>query len=73
MNPKLKKVLVKNINLGGLAKDSIDEILEPALLEVVNDTANPFDNMMMDSMYQRLEDALKEKIDAYYAKLLGSI
>jgi len=59
---KAKSILLENINIEGLAFGMIDDILEEALMEVVADTDNPFDDVMMASIYQPLEDMLKLKI-----------
>lgn len=56
-------IVKKNINLGGLAADLLDEALEPALQKVVDDSSNPYDNMLMVSAYPILEKELKIKIE----------
>lgn len=64
----LKKPLVEvakesiqiKINLVGLSNGLIDQVLEPALKEVVADTTNTFDDMAMTMIYPTLEAKLKE-------------
>lgn len=57
---KLLALVKKNINLAGVFADLLDELLEPALKKVVEDTSNPFDDMLMASVYPILEKELKE-------------
>lgn len=57
---KLLALVKKNINLAGVFADLLDELLEPALQKVVADTSNPFDDMLMASVYPILEKELKE-------------
>lgn len=66
---KLKEIAVRNLNVGGLVKDVIDEILEPALDKMVADSANPYDDMAKVALYPILEEALKAKIDELDAKI----
>jgi len=56
-------ILKKNVNIGGLLADELDLVLEPALQKVVDDSANPFDNMLMASVYPTLEKYLKDEIE----------
>ena len=50
-----------------------DEVLEPALDEIVQDSKNPFDNMAKAALYQPLEDVIKKKIDEAVDKLIASM
>ena len=81
LNVVKESVQIK-INLVGLADGLVDEVLEPALKEVVADTTNTFDDMAMAMVYPSLELKLKElykkklaeiqtQIDAELAKVLG--
>lgn len=60
---KLVEILFKNFNYKGLIFDVLDEALEPALKKVVEDSSNPFDDMLMASVYPILEKELKEYIE----------
>ena len=60
---KLVEILFKNFNYKGLIFDALDEALEPALKKVVEDSSNPFDDMLMASVYPILEKELKEYIE----------
>lgn len=60
---KVKSILLENINLSGIAAGIIDEVLEEALNKVVADSSNPFDDMLMESVYPILEKELKALIN----------
>ena len=60
---KVKSILIENINLNGIAVSIIDEVLEEALNKVVSDSSNPFDDMLMASVYPVLEKELKSLIE----------
>lgn len=60
---KLVEILLKNFNYKGLIFDALDEVLEPALKKVVEDSSNPFDDALMVSIYPALEGFLKEYIE----------
>lgn len=65
----VKKAVVIKIDLKGLSHGLIDEVLEPALKEVVADTANTFDDMAMAAIYPTLEAKLKEIMDKKLAEV----
>jgi hypothetical protein len=78
----VKQTVQVKINLVGLADGLVDEVLEPALKEVVADTTNTFDDMAMAMIYPTLELKLKElyaaklaevqkQLDEALAKVLG--
>lgn len=78
----VKQTVQVKINLKGLANGLVDEVLEPALKEVVADTTNTFDDMAMAMVYPPLEiklkelmdkklDAIQAQIDAALAQVLG--
>lgn len=64
-----KQTVQVKINLVGLADGLVDEVLEPALKEVVADSTNTFDDMAMAMVYPPLEAKLKE----LYAKKLAEV
>lgn len=66
---QLIELLKKNLNIGGLVADVLDDVLEPALKKVVADTSNPFDDVLMASVYPVLEEKLKEEV----AELINKI
>jgi hypothetical protein len=51
------------VDLKKLAHGLIDDALEPALRQVVADTKNPFDDMLLVAVYPSLEAHLKKLID----------
>lgn len=73
----MKKELVKivtdsvefKIDLKAIAHGLIDEVLEPALQKVVDDSTNPFDNAAMAMVYPTLEIELKKQLDIQIEKL----
>lgn len=67
---KALKILKDNVNLQGIAFDVIDDVLEEALKKVVADSSNPFDDMLMASVYPVLEKELKELIEKKFKELL---
>lgn len=64
------KILKDNINVTGLVIDSLDQILEPALKKVVDDSSNVFDDMLYASVYPILKKELKEQIEKLVNGLL---
>lgn len=60
----VKETVQVKIDLKGLSHGLIDEVLEPALKEVVADTTNTFDDMAMAMIYPTLEAKIKELVDA---------
>lgn len=67
----IKKILLDNIKLDGLAFAIIDEALEPALKKVVAESENKLDDMLMASIYPVLEEKLKEVISEKLAELMA--
>ena len=70
MKKKLIAILLKHFNLAGLFNDMLDEVLEPALQKVVDDTKTPFDNIAMASVYPVLEAEIKKSVNEKIAELL---
>jgi len=66
---KLKAIAIKNLNVGGMLMDTMDEILKPALDKMVLDSANPYDDMAVAALYPVLDKAIKEKIAELVAKV----
>lgn len=61
-NKKILQIVTDNISIDGLVIDILDEVLEPALKAVVENTSNPFDDMLFNSVYPLLESYLKELV-----------
>ena len=71
---KLVEIAFKNISVGGLLADILDEILEPALKKVVEDTENTYDDALMavyPLLSEQLKKVLEEEIEKLKDKLLG--
>ena len=47
----------------------IDEVLEPALQKIVDDSSNPFDNILKASIYPALSKEIKDRAGAEIDKL----
>lgn len=73
MKDELIKVVASSIDLKKLAYGLVDEVAEEALKKVVADSSNPFDDMLMASVYPVLEKELKKLIDEKLdlGKILG--
>ena len=69
---KIFEMLKKNINIGGLAADILDEVLEPALQKVVDDTTNKLDDALMATIYPILEAEIKKQVEKLVNKLFES-
>ena len=70
---KLLGIVTKRIDLPGALADIMDEVLEPALQKLVDDSATPYDNMAKTAMYPPLSAALKEELTKLWAKLQPSV
>lgn len=69
---KILEIVKKNVNLGGLVADTLDEVLEPALQKVVADSSNPLDDIAMAAIYPVLEKELNKLVEAQINKLFGT-
>ncbi len=69
----LKGSVSIKIKIKPLINKVIDEVLEPALDKVVEDSKNPFDNMLKASVYPILEKEIKEKAGEQVDKLKAFI
>lgn len=63
MKDKVLEILIKSIDLKGLAIGLLDEVLEEALKKVVADSENAFDDMAMAALWPVLEGELKKMIE----------
>ena len=59
----------KNVNVPGLAADLLEQALEPALQKLVDDTSDPFDNMLKEAVMPKLKEVLAEEIKKVWEKL----
>lgn len=71
MDDKFKKIIKDNINLKGFAYSLIDEVLEPALKQLVLDSKSPIDDAMVGLIYPVLELEIKKKVDEFLDKLIS--
>lgn len=66
---KMLELALKHLNVPGLLADVIDEVLEPALQKVVDDSENSYDNMLMAAAYPVLEAEMKKVINEKWLEL----
>lgn len=66
---EVKNMVLENINLEGIAFSLIDDVLETALQKVVMDSSNPFDDMLMATVYPILEVEMKKALTGLIAGL----
>jgi len=62
-------ILVKRIDVPGALFDIIDEILEPALDELVKASTNPYDDLAKAALYPILDKLLKEEAQKLWDKI----
>lgn len=67
----IKKIVYEELNVPGLIKRSLDELLEPALQKVVDDSSNPLDNVAKEALYPVLSKELNALVEKEYKKLLS--
>lgn len=69
MKDELVQLLLNNVNLQGLAVGLLDDIIKAKLQEVVDDTSNPYDNMLVDALYPMVREKVLEEIADLLAAL----
>lgn len=62
MKKRILTMLVKYFNLKGFLTEMVTEVADEALEEVVQDSANPYDNMAKAAMWPTMEEKLAEVI-----------
>lgn len=67
---KLLENVYEHLDMPSFFNDVLDEILEPALDKIVNDTANPFDNILKNAIYPNLAVKLKEAAKDQWDELM---
>jgi hypothetical protein len=65
----VKEVVLDNINLEGMASALILKALDPALEKLVQDSKNPFDNVLKAAVAPELFKLLKAELDQLIAKI----
>lgn len=72
MKEKILRLLIKRLDVKGLAIDLVADIVDEALEKLVKDSSNPYDNQVKSLLWPLIEAeviARVEKIDL--EKLLG--
>ena len=68
---QLIKLVAKHVNVPGLVKDVLDEVVETALDKVVADSANPYDDMIKATLYPVLEAEVNNLVTKKWAELIA--
>ncbi len=71
MKQKMLEIVESRVDMPGVVADLLDEILEPALDDLVKDTDTPLDDVAKNALYPALAPVLKEKAKEYWAKVDG--
>lgn len=75
MTPEQKAALLaavaKNINVPGLVDEVLKGALDQALEKIVQDSSNPFDNVLKAAIYPTLSAELTKLVEEQWAKLLA--
>ncbi len=75
MTPEQKAALLaavaKNINVPGLVDELLKGALDQALEKIVQDSSNPFDNVLKAAIYPTLSAELTKLVDEQWKKLLA--
>ena len=75
MTPEQKAALLaavaKNINVPGLVDEVLKGALDQALEKIVQDSSNPFDNVLKAAIYPTLSAELTKLVDEQWKKLLA--
>jgi len=59
---KLLKAVHGNLNVPGLVSEVNSQVLGPALKKIVEDTSNPFDDVLFNAVYPLLTKTLNEEV-----------
>lgn len=57
------KLVLKSIDEKQLVVGALEALLEPALKKFVEDTSNPYDNMLVDMAYPKLKAFILEELE----------
>ncbi len=63
MKKELLEVLLGSVDLKKLANGVVDNVIEEALKKVVADSSNPYDDMILNSLWPLVEKEVKELIE----------
>lgn len=76
MREELLKILGEALERADLKKvmsDSIDRVVDPALQKIVDDSTNPFDNILKSAIMPSLSKELKERLGEEIDKLIEDL
>jgi hypothetical protein len=62
------KVVLKSVDEKKLVGDVLAELLEPALKKFVADSANPYDDMLVNLAYPKLKEFILEELEKAVVK-----
>lgn len=63
MKRKVLELIVKHFNIKGFMSEMVADVLDEALEKMVQDSANPYDNVAKASLYPVVEEKLLEVIN----------
>ena len=63
------KLVLKSIDEKALVAGALETLLEPALKNFVEDTSNPYDNMLFEMAYPKLKAFMLEELEKAVAKV----
>ena len=62
------KLVLKSVDEKALVAGALETLLEPALKKFVEDTSNPYDNMLVELAYPKLKAFILEELEKAVAK-----
>jgi hypothetical protein len=65
---KMKNILLANVNVSGVALGVLDDIIEEALQRVVDNTSNPYDNMIKDMLWPLVRAEIARLLDEKFSQ-----
>lgn len=73
---EVKKILIEALvraDLKKVSEDLLDRAVEPALQAMVDDTANPFDNMLKSAVGDTLKKEIKKRVGKEIDEMLAEL
>lgn len=68
----LKADAKKFLDMPGFLGGLMDHVLKAELQKIVDDTSNPFDNILFAAVYPTLADGVKQAIKTYWDALMAA-
>lgn len=71
MEKEIIAVIKKNVDVKGLAKDTLSMIVKPALDRVVSKSATKIDDIVLNLLYDRLAAEVVDMVDEKIKEVTG--